>query len=213
MRKANTAVEALRRRAHGEDVDVPSVPTRVLGQELLQPWARGVVWDCRDPARCVPVARSTRETAFPGRRQINRAALREVARRLAWREVDTVNQVGEGGVETRAECDLTTALAAAKAVAADTSGYGGGVGVAPYAQLPLCALLPAAARRCIASAAEGPRARRWHVRGGGLRQAPCDHELELRGRRRGQRIRARGGASGDAAAGVGAGAGGGGHRH
>eukprot|EP00965_Chrysotila_dentata_P050739 1681949-Pleurochrysis_carterae.AAC.1 len=62
MRLADTAVDALRRRARGEDVDVPGVPTRVLGQEVMQPWARGVVWDCRDPARCTPVARSTRDT-------------------------------------------------------------------------------------------------------------------------------------------------------
>eukprot|EP00965_Chrysotila_dentata_P041933 1391195-Pleurochrysis_carterae.AAC.1 len=65
MRAADAAVAALRARAEGADVAVPDVPTRVLGQELLQPWARGVVWDCRDPARCAPVQRSSRGTQFP----------------------------------------------------------------------------------------------------------------------------------------------------
>eukprot|EP00965_Chrysotila_dentata_P047643 1579948-Pleurochrysis_carterae.AAC.1 len=47
------------------------------GAELLRPWAGGIVWDCRDPARCAPVAPSTRHTRFPGaRQQVDRAALR-----------------------------------------------------------------------------------------------------------------------------------------
>eukprot|EP00965_Chrysotila_dentata_P158826 5246615-Pleurochrysis_carterae.AAC.1 len=97
----------------------------------MAPWARGVVWDCADPARCVPVQRSSRETAFAGRRQINRAAFRAAAEQLAWEDDDIVALVGEGGVEVRSECELLTVLtfhhpglveqaaAAAKAVEAD----------------------------------------------------------------------------------------------
>eukprot|EP00965_Chrysotila_dentata_P102903 3397239-Pleurochrysis_carterae.AAC.1 len=74
----------------------------------MQPWARGTVWDCADPARCAPVRRSTRRTTFPGARQLNRDALRAVAAELAWHDEDIVQQAGEGGVEARAECELTT---------------------------------------------------------------------------------------------------------
>eukprot|EP00965_Chrysotila_dentata_P008592 279714-Pleurochrysis_carterae.AAC.1 len=68
----------------GEDVDVPPVPTVVIEQSKMAPWARGAVWDCADPARCVPVKRSTRHTRFEGARQIDRAALRAAASALQW---------------------------------------------------------------------------------------------------------------------------------
>eukprot|EP00965_Chrysotila_dentata_P060877 2017882-Pleurochrysis_carterae.AAC.1 len=94
-------------------------------------WARGIVWDCSNPARCVPVTRSTRHTRFPGARQIDRAALRAAAEKLRWPDTDIVEQVGEGGVEARIGCELITVLtfnhpdlvdqaaAAAKAVDSD----------------------------------------------------------------------------------------------
>eukprot|EP00965_Chrysotila_dentata_P173795 5737413-Pleurochrysis_carterae.AAC.1 len=71
-------------------------------------WARGVVWDCADPERCTPVKRSTRHTCFPGRRQIDRGALRAAAATLQWHDEDLLGQVGEGGVEVRSECELIT---------------------------------------------------------------------------------------------------------
>eukprot|EP00965_Chrysotila_dentata_P179275 5919839-Pleurochrysis_carterae.AAC.1 len=74
----------------------------------MAPWARGQVWDCADPARCVPVARSTKNTEFPGRRQINREALRAAAAAMQWADPDIVRQVGEGGVEVRSGCELLT---------------------------------------------------------------------------------------------------------
>eukprot|EP00965_Chrysotila_dentata_P047125 1564084-Pleurochrysis_carterae.AAC.1 len=51
---ADAAVAALRRRGQGEDVPVPAVPTVVVSQLEMPEWARGVVWDCRDPKRCTP---------------------------------------------------------------------------------------------------------------------------------------------------------------
>ena len=89
----------------------PPVPTRVIGQDQLQPWARGIVWDCRDPASCTPVKRSTRHTAFPGKRQIDRAAMRRIAAALGWHDDDIVDQIGEGGVEVRSECSMDIVLA------------------------------------------------------------------------------------------------------
>eukprot|EP00965_Chrysotila_dentata_P132240 4372916-Pleurochrysis_carterae.AAC.1 len=74
----------------------------------MAPWARGVVWDCADPHDCAPVQRLTRATIFEGPRQIDRAALRAVAAQLGWEDEDIVEQVGEGGVEVRSECELLT---------------------------------------------------------------------------------------------------------
>ena len=89
-----------------------------IPQQDLQPWARGIVWDCRDPHRCVPVARSSRDTVFPGKpsgqpsRQIDRVAFRQAAGELGWERVDPdiVAQVGEGGVEARTTCSLDMVL-------------------------------------------------------------------------------------------------------
>ena len=87
------------------------VPTRVLGQEVLQLWARGVVWDCRNPDNCFPVARSTRHSVVPGERQLNKAKVREVASLLDWHDLDIIDQIGEGGVEVRSDCSLDIVLA------------------------------------------------------------------------------------------------------
>ena len=74
MLHADAAFAAI---AAGGAVDRP--PTVTIGQEQMQPWARGIVWDCLAPSACVPVQRSTRFTIFPGKRQLDRAALRRVA--------------------------------------------------------------------------------------------------------------------------------------
>ena len=89
------------------------VPVVTLGQSALQPWARGIVWDTRDPANCAPVVRSTRHTAFSGERQLDRAAFRRAADELGWGAVDQdiLEQAGEGGVEVRSDCPLDTVLA------------------------------------------------------------------------------------------------------
>ena len=126
LRDADAAVADLRAGRASQ-----RVPTRIITQEQMQPWARGVVWDCADPADCRPVARSTRDTVFRGERQLDRAALRRIAAELDWHDDDIVAQCGEGGVEVRSACALDTVLsfhhlglrehvdAAARVVAAD----------------------------------------------------------------------------------------------
>ena len=105
---ADTATAAVRAGAAP-----PAVPTRVIGQHSLQPWARGVVWDCCTHGHldCRPVRRSTRFTSFPGKRQVDREAIRRVAALLAWHDEDIVDQVGEGGVEVRSDCTFDIVLA------------------------------------------------------------------------------------------------------
>ena len=106
MLQADAAFAAI---AAGEAVHRP--PTVTVGQEQMQPWARGIVWDCQAPSACVPVQRSTRSTIFPGKRQLDRAALRRIAADLHWHDADIIDQAGEGGVECRSHCPLDTVLA------------------------------------------------------------------------------------------------------
>ena len=106
MQRADAAGAALREGRQPE-----AVPTVTISQEQMAVFARDVVWDCSVPADCRPVERSTRRTVFPGRRQIDRAALRRVASQLAWHDTDIVGQAGEGGVEVRSDCALETVLA------------------------------------------------------------------------------------------------------
>ena len=82
----------------------------VLRSSALPVWARSFVWDTGDPAHCLPVRRSDRDTVFPGEKQLDRGRFREIARRLRWDEVDAdiLRQVGEGGAELRTEAPLHT---------------------------------------------------------------------------------------------------------
>ena len=90
----------------------PHVPTVVLEQWQQPQWARGIVWDTRSPSRCIPVKRSDRQTVFPGGKQLDREQVRKVAAELDWDSIDPdlINQIGEGGIETRSECELITVL-------------------------------------------------------------------------------------------------------
>ena len=148
LRRAAQAGAAIRAGARA-----PRVPTVTIGQDRMQPWARGVVWDCHDPHHCTPVQRSTRHTVFPGARQLDRAALRRIAASLDWHDHDIVAQAGEGGVEPRSHCSLDTVLsfhhpslveafdAAERVVAADIAEQWVD---APIAHLPFvpCRVLP-----------------------------------------------------------------------
>ena len=107
---ADAAAVAIQRRRNGERVDIPDVPTRVVEAWQQPLWARGDVWDCSDPCDCKPVERSHAGTHFPGRRQIDRSALRAAADRLRWPDRDIVEQVCGGGVEIRSSCERITVL-------------------------------------------------------------------------------------------------------
>ena len=67
-------------------------PPARFPQTSLVPLARGYVWDTRDPRKCVPMEPSTERTVFPGRRQIDRAAFRRIARDVGSRDADIVGQ-------------------------------------------------------------------------------------------------------------------------
>ena len=86
----------------------------VIEEHERPAWARGIVWNCRDPNKCVPVTRSTRHTDLGesrGVRSIDRAAMRRIAQELGWGDDDILGQVGEGGAESRSECEALTVLA------------------------------------------------------------------------------------------------------
>ena len=85
--------------------------TRKWGQECLEDWAQGTIWDCADPDNCIPMEPSTRDTAFPGAKQLNRARLREADAELGWPNNDDNAQSGEGGIEFRSKVEMATVLA------------------------------------------------------------------------------------------------------
>lgn len=82
----------------------------VILQSELPKWARPFVWFTEDPSDCIPVRQSTRNTVFPGERQMDRESFRWVAEQLHWREVDgdVVDRVGECGCEILSEAPLST---------------------------------------------------------------------------------------------------------
>jgi len=82
----------------------------IFKQDHLHPLARGFIWDCFDPLDCKPMLPSDRNTVFPGERQIDRAAFRRAAAEVGSEDHDIRGQVGEGGVESRSECQLDTEL-------------------------------------------------------------------------------------------------------
>lgn len=93
-----------------EGRQAPQVPMLRIPQSRMPAWARGVIWDTRNPFDCVELLRSTRDTVFPGARQLDRAALRKAAAEVDWQDADILGQVGEGGVEVRSDCSLDTVL-------------------------------------------------------------------------------------------------------
>ena len=100
---------AIRDIAAGRPTHPPA--TLIIAQMNLQPWARGIIWDTRDPFDCRPVTPSTEDTPPFNERCIDRAQLREVAERLDWPDRDLVSQCTRGGIESRSECSGDTVLA------------------------------------------------------------------------------------------------------
>ena len=100
---------AIRDIAAGRPTHPPA--TLIIAQMDLQPWARGTIWDTRDPFDCRPVTPSTEDTPPFNERCIDRAQLREVAERLDWPDRDLVSQCTRGGIESRSECSGDTVLA------------------------------------------------------------------------------------------------------
>lgn len=103
------AEQSMRDIAAGRPTRPP--PNLTIPQSQLQPWARGAVWDTRDPTDCRWVAPSTAETPPVCRRSVDRARVREAAKRLDWPDHDLLGQVGAGGVESRSACSGDTTLA------------------------------------------------------------------------------------------------------
>ena len=105
-REAEAALQAIKA---GRPARPPS--DVVIAQAELQPWARGVIWDCRAADDCTPVVPSTRDTPPSGPRSLRRDRLREAAAELGWPDGDLLGQAGEGGLESRSACSLDTVLA------------------------------------------------------------------------------------------------------
>ena len=107
----DAAINTPRALESGAGAPAPSVETRVIEQRKMAPFARGIVWDCADRDDCVPVARSTADTKFPGDKQLNRAGLWLMAETLGETENEAIRAACGGGVETHSDCELITVLA------------------------------------------------------------------------------------------------------
>ena len=86
--------------------------TITVERELKEEWARDILLDTRQVHDVVRMRRSTRHTVFPGKRQMDRAAFRDLCDEEGWDEVDPdiVGQAGEGGIESRSTCPRYTIL-------------------------------------------------------------------------------------------------------
>ena len=110
-------IEEWRRRAEASMLDIaagrPTRPpaTLTIPQSELQPWARGLIWDTRNPDDCLLVAISTWETPPVSERTLNREQIRATAERLGWPDLDLLGQCTGGGIESRSECSGDTVLA------------------------------------------------------------------------------------------------------
>ena len=81
-----------------------------LGQDCMPTWARGIVWDTRDPSDCRPLAPSSGPMA--GNRLVSAAAFAEAAATLVWPDRDIVSQVTDGGLRANhVDLELKTVLA------------------------------------------------------------------------------------------------------
>ena len=104
LAEAHDAMEAM---AAGE---YRRVPTLVLGQDALQPWARGVIWDCRDAANCVLCEPSGEDFQPPGDHLMNRAVFRAMAQSNGITDAGTISTAGHGGVESTSTTTLDIVL-------------------------------------------------------------------------------------------------------
>ena len=84
------------------------LPSLVLSEEeVFQPWARGHIWDCRDPTRCVRVAPTSRHKPPPS--SLNGKFIAATAERLNWPDQEMVEQI-LGGVDDGAKMPPIVAL-------------------------------------------------------------------------------------------------------
>ena len=81
-----------------------------LGQDCMTPWARGIVWDTRNPDDCRPLAPSS--GAMLGPKLVSAEAFAAAAAALDWPDRDIVSQVTDGGLRANhVGLELKTMLA------------------------------------------------------------------------------------------------------
>jgi len=69
--------------------------TRVWGPEQQPGWARSIVWDCRDPASCVPLRPSGIDN--PVADDVNRDFFAREGAALNWPDAEMLRQIVDGG--------------------------------------------------------------------------------------------------------------------
>ena len=109
INEATTCMEALYKQGTGSRTGKRPPDDIRLYQEDMPEWARGVVWDCRNPKNCRPVTRSTELDMPPGPR-VEAKRMRRGAIALGWQDTDILDQL-DTGLEARSGCALETVLA------------------------------------------------------------------------------------------------------
>jgi len=83
--------------------------TRVWGPKRQPEWARGLVWDCRDPTACVLLRPSGADNLVAD--DVNRTFFAREGKALDWPDAEMLRQiVGGGGVEGDSQCELATVV-------------------------------------------------------------------------------------------------------
>ena len=101
----------LRKLKSGSSAVMPKRETRIFKALESQPeWARQCLWDCADPDDCVPM--QPYSEADPPAHQANSRFFSEWGRRLAWTDVDMIDQVTRSGVESRSTMEWDTTVMA-----------------------------------------------------------------------------------------------------
>lgn len=89
--------------AGGRHKMIPMRQPEVFTPEESQPeWARGCVWDTRDPTDCVPLQPYTE--ADPPEQEVNMAFFREWGAKLRWPDEDMLQQICVEGCASRSSC-------------------------------------------------------------------------------------------------------------
>ena len=104
------AAEAVRCILAGKPCQPP--PTKVWKAVLLCWWARGCVWDTRDPEDCVPIELGVAHDSFRALavNGAHAAFFEEWGRRLAWPDAEMLDQAGPSGVLSGAALEHDTVL-------------------------------------------------------------------------------------------------------
>jgi hypothetical protein len=83
--------------------------TRVWGQDQQPEWARGLIWDCENPRKCIPMQPSS--ASRPVSHGTLDAFFLEQGRLMQWPDKEMLRQLSSGcGVQGDSRCEMVTVV-------------------------------------------------------------------------------------------------------